>query len=305
MKIFISWSGKRSRAVAEALNDWLKRVIQAVKPFYSPDIEKGAKWSNEIDNALEGTKFGIICLTPDNLHSTWVHYEAGALSKTPDAMIWTFLHGLDYGDVPPPLGKFQHTVAEKDDVLKLLKSINARLSDVGFEPLGEQFLEENFNLFWDLFEQRLKESEKLSDDALGKSNEEPTVHRGEREMLSDVLELMREQQRRLERIEDSIGFSAVEHYAPINFRNKTARISLVKRLYITYANDVNDDAKTVTESYLKSLFGACQIVFIVLASVNTIIVTFTIETPISDSFLDDLSENLSEQGLGRVRITYN
>jgi hypothetical protein len=56
MKIFLSWSKPRSRAVAEALNDWLKRVIQVVKPFYSPDIEKGAKWSNELDAALEGTR---------------------------------------------------------------------------------------------------------------------------------------------------------------------------------------------------------------------------------------------------------
>jgi hypothetical protein len=67
MKIFLSWHGKRSRAIAEALNDWLRRVIQAVKPFYSPEIEKGAKWSSELDSALEGTRFGIICLTPDNL----------------------------------------------------------------------------------------------------------------------------------------------------------------------------------------------------------------------------------------------
>lgn len=97
MKIFFSWSGARSRAVAEALNDWLPRVIQAVKPFYSPEIEKGAKWSNEIDDALEGTRFGIVCLTPDNLSSTWIHYETGALSKTSGALIWTFYRDLHPG----------------------------------------------------------------------------------------------------------------------------------------------------------------------------------------------------------------
>lgn len=65
MKIFLSWSGSRSKAVAEALNVWLKRVIQAVKPFYSPEIEKGAKWSNELDATLEGTRFGIISYSPE------------------------------------------------------------------------------------------------------------------------------------------------------------------------------------------------------------------------------------------------
>src|SRR5258708_4089751 len=147
MKIFLSWHGARSRAVAEALNDWLRRVIQAVKPFYSPEIEKGAKWSSEIDSALEGTRFGIICLTPDNLDSTWIHYEAGALSKTKDALIWTFLHELDAGDVPQPLGKFQHTVAEKTDTFQLLRTINERLADVGGEPLNDALLTENFELF--------------------------------------------------------------------------------------------------------------------------------------------------------------
>lgn len=136
MKVFISWSGPRSRAVAEALNDWLRRVIQAVRPFYSPDIEKGAKWSSEIDHALEGTAFGIICLTKDNLRSEWIHYEAGALSKTPDAMIWTLLLDVQPSEVGQPLGKFQHTIAEKEDVWKLVQTINRRLAD----PLPEGVL---------------------------------------------------------------------------------------------------------------------------------------------------------------------
>jgi len=187
MKIFLSWSKPRSRAVAEALNDWLKRVIQAVKPFYSPDIEKGAKWSNELDAALEGTRFGIICLTPDNLDSTWIHYEAGALSKTPDALIWTFLHGINHGDVPQPLGKFQHTVAEKEDVFKLLKSINSRLADVGGEPIDIAVLSENFEMYWPRLEEKLKTAE-----GLGVSIEKP---REERAILLEILEIVRNQQR--------------------------------------------------------------------------------------------------------------
>lgn len=189
MKIFLSHSGARSRAVATALNDWLKRVIQAVKPFYSPEIEKGAKWSNELDVALEGTRFGIICLTPDNLNSTWIHYEAGALSKTPDALIWTFLHGINPGDVPQPLGKYQHTIAEKDDVLKLLRSINGRLSDVGGEPIDGTLLTENFEVFWPKLEEKLNAVEKIE-----KQNTQ--IHYlDEREKLTEILETVREQYR--------------------------------------------------------------------------------------------------------------
>jgi TIR domain len=188
MKIFLSWSGTRSRAVAEALNDWLKRVIQAVKPFFSPiDIEKGAKWSNELDAVLEGTRFGIICLTPDNLNDKWIHYETGALSKTSDAMIWTFLHGINYGDVPQPLGKFQHTVAEKEDVFNMLMSINKRLQDVDGIPLESEVLSESFNRYWPDLEEKLKAAE-----SIGAAVESP---RKEKDILLEILEIVRSQQR--------------------------------------------------------------------------------------------------------------
>jgi len=206
MKIFLSWHGKRSRAIAEALNDWLHRVIQAVKPFYSPDIEKGAKWSSEIDSALEGTRFGIICLTPDNLESTWIHYEAGALSKTKDAMIWTYLHELTPGDVPQPLGKFQHTVAEKSDTFELLRTINKRLAEVGGEPLTDALLADNFDLFWPKLAERLSAAKSIPLLKLPRKTVEMEMPRDERAILNEILELVRNQERKLSRLDDFSRF---------------------------------------------------------------------------------------------------
>jgi hypothetical protein len=192
--------------VAEALNNWLRRVIQAVKPFYSPEIEKGARWSSEVDEALEGTQFGIICLTPDNLNSVWIYYEAGALSKTKDALIWTFLHGLTSADVSPPLGKFQHTVAAKEDVLRLLKTINRRLADVGGEPLEDRLLEENFEHFWPFLNASLSEAENLSAAATPQTPEGTYESpREEGAKLDEILDLVRSQERRLLVIEDRIS----------------------------------------------------------------------------------------------------
>ena len=45
------------------------------------DIEKGARWENEISLRLAESDLGIICLTPDNLEEPWVLFEAGALAK--------------------------------------------------------------------------------------------------------------------------------------------------------------------------------------------------------------------------------
>jgi hypothetical protein len=162
MKVFLSWSGEHSRMVADALNELLPRMIQAIEPFYSPKIEKGKKWSSEIHRALQATRFGIVCLTPDNLNSPWIHYEVGALSKTKGALIWTFLHNLDPGDLSRPLSEFQHTAATKHDVLELLKRINAQLGKVRGKPVEGRILEDNFESAWPQMEKSLKAAERKS-----------------------------------------------------------------------------------------------------------------------------------------------
>jgi hypothetical protein len=52
MKLFISWSGSKSQRLAEIFKDWIPKVIQAIKPFFSPDIEKGVRWFPEISKEL-------------------------------------------------------------------------------------------------------------------------------------------------------------------------------------------------------------------------------------------------------------
>jgi hypothetical protein len=164
MEIFLSWSGVHSGEVARALNNWLPQVIQAVKLFYSPDdLEKGAWWRNRLDEALAEMRFGIICLTPDNRDNKWIHYEAGALDKPEGGVVWTFLHGLTPKEVLPPLDKFAPTVAEKDDVLRLLRSINGKLGEAGGTPLPEKFLTNNFERLWPELERSLQAAEEVVD----------------------------------------------------------------------------------------------------------------------------------------------
>ena len=44
MKLFISWSGTRSRALGNALRSWLPKVIPDLSFFHSEDIPKGKNW---------------------------------------------------------------------------------------------------------------------------------------------------------------------------------------------------------------------------------------------------------------------
>src|SRR5262249_35845537 len=106
--VFISWSGQRSRFVADVLRNWLPMIVQAAKPWMSDtDIDKGSRGLHEIGRGLDGMKVGIVCLTPENLNVPWVLYEAGALSKTIDnkTRLCTYLlASLQFQDVKPPLG---------------------------------------------------------------------------------------------------------------------------------------------------------------------------------------------------------
>ena len=112
MKVFFSWSGDRSKQIATVLNDWLKKVIQAVEPFISSEIEKGIRGLEEIKKQLEGSKIGIICLTKDNYNKPWLLFEAGALSNTKDAHVCTFLYDVNDTDIEDPLAQFQFTKNE-------------------------------------------------------------------------------------------------------------------------------------------------------------------------------------------------
>ena len=65
--MFISWSGDRSKQLAEVIHWWLPNVLQFVKPYFTPaDMEKGTRWDNEISKELGQSQIGIIAMTEEN-----------------------------------------------------------------------------------------------------------------------------------------------------------------------------------------------------------------------------------------------
>jgi hypothetical protein len=152
MKIFLSWSGNRSKAVAELLNDWLRCVIQAAKPWISSrDIDRGALWFNEISGHLSETSVGIVCLTSDNKTKPWILFEAGALAKgLSHSRVCTFLVDLQPSDIEDPLAQFNHTFPTKDSIWALTRTLNGLLQQAS---LDERILLRVFETYWPQFEE--------------------------------------------------------------------------------------------------------------------------------------------------------
>jgi hypothetical protein len=195
MKVFLCWSGEQSRAVASALNDWLPLVIQSVNPMFSPEIEKGVKWASELDTALQGTTFGIVCLTKWNLGNSWIHFESGALSKASDlSRIWTLLFQISPSDVHPPLSKFQHTEATKSDIRRLVGSINKQ-NRISGQPMDETRLDLVFETFWPDLEQKLSNAKEILDSTGARSDAIPDVQTKSNAVLEEILGTVRDQYR--------------------------------------------------------------------------------------------------------------
>ncbi len=189
MELFIVWSDDRSKFVAESFSEWIPKVIQAVKPWMSTQIDRGANWIKEVSARVQKSRIGVVVLTPDNLKAPWVLFEAGALSKTispsDKERVCTLLVGLDPGDVGMPLEQFQATPAKKESVWKLVQTINKTLKEPD-QPLDQGLLETMFNTFW-------PELEKVFATALTMPGSAKPPRRSDKEILDEILERTRQQ----------------------------------------------------------------------------------------------------------------
>jgi hypothetical protein len=185
MDVILSWSGAQSRKVAETLNAWLKDVLPGIKPWISTeDITKGSTWFPALLGRLEAARLCIICVTPENLRSPWLYFEAGAIAgKSTDTRVCSYLIGVESAQLSGgPLGHFQATVADKADTWKLVRDINKHLQRGAHD---EMLLEGNFEVKWPRLKQPL--------DAVLASYKDTPVHEvPESEALRAIYQLGRE-----------------------------------------------------------------------------------------------------------------
>lgn len=188
MKVFISWSGNESKQIAGILRNWLPSVIQAVRPFHSDDdLAKGIIWNLEILKQLEESRIGLICVTRENYDAPWILFEAGALAKHfGGSRVCPILFGLDPSDVKGPLVQFQAAKFEKRDIMRIVEMINHELGDGAIE---KTVLDSVFEMWWPQLEAAIQET------TARKASLPQKIKRPDRELLEEMLELLRRQGR--------------------------------------------------------------------------------------------------------------
>jgi len=208
MKVFISWSGNRSLQVALIFRDWLPSVIQSIVPYVSSeDIDKGARWSSDIAKELENSTFGILCVTKDNINAPWLSFEAGALSKTMDkSFVTPFLFDIRRSEVNGPMLQFQSTIFEKEDIRKMVKSLNKAS---GEHAIPENRLEKTFEVWYPRLENDLKTLKSVHDEAEEPKRQE-TNRAHQAAVIEEILELSRNNQKLLRNPESRIDGSVEE-----------------------------------------------------------------------------------------------
>ena len=128
-KIFLCWSKDRSKAIAQAWAKLLPEIVTG-KPILSIEFQKGREWSAILRKDLDEAKTGIVFLTPENLASPWLHFEAGALATAVgrrNGDVFTYIYGFDPGKLAGPLSAYQSTVAAKEDTWRLVRDLCAAM----------------------------------------------------------------------------------------------------------------------------------------------------------------------------------
>ncbi|MDF2232260.1 TIR domain-containing protein [Albimonas sp. CAU 1670] len=187
MDVFISWSGNPSKALAETFRTWLPSVIQACKPYFTPnDIEKGAKWNSEISAKLDSSDIGLIILTKTNIQSPWILFESGALSKSLESSrVCPILFGIEPSDVAGPLSHFQLTPFNRDEMRNLMHLLNNRL---GEGKLAESVVNSVFEMWWPQLDSSVS---KILSDSTERAKITKKDRRTERDLLEEVLSILR------------------------------------------------------------------------------------------------------------------
>jgi hypothetical protein len=127
LPVFLSWSARRSRQLAERFREWLPTVNPSFHPWMSDqDLVAGDEWESTILSRARTARVCIACLTPENLTSPWIHFEAGAIRSRPNTRVYACLLDLNPAELArSPLSAtqaVQHTNASH--LWRMVRALN-------------------------------------------------------------------------------------------------------------------------------------------------------------------------------------
>lgn len=216
-RVFLSWSEERSRNLALFLRDWLPRVVPTADPWMSEeDIDKGSRSGTKLLETLDDTQIGIVVVTPENIASTYLNFEAGALAKTAKnkQLACPYLLGLKKSQVKGPLTLLQLTEADEKDTRRLVIDINSATG----EPLTEPQINHFFDNEWKSLQSKISELQKAT------TTTPLSRPRTQDDMLDELITRVRSIESALQRLASSVSFTQV---APLlgTLSNPVAQIS--------------------------------------------------------------------------------
>lgn len=145
--------------------------------------QKGARWESEIAKELEASRVGLLILTPENIESAWLVFEAGALARNLEkSKVCPILCGLEPTDIKGPLVQFQSARFNAPEMKRVVKMINGELGENG---LTADVFEQVFDMWWPRLEAEVVKQ------LQGHVKPNEGGSRSERDILQEILTLTR------------------------------------------------------------------------------------------------------------------
>ena len=155
VKVFISWSGERSKDAADKIYNVLDKIDEDIIPWMSSqDTPSGESWYNEIQARLSESDVGIVCVTPENSLRPWINYETGFLKAVvKDNNLHTVLIGPRPDTSKTPLDELHVPNLNKEVFEKMIMGCLPVEKREGYRA--------KVNAYWDMIGADLK---KISED---------------------------------------------------------------------------------------------------------------------------------------------
>ena len=129
--VFISWHSDKQeigKKISKCFRDCFGNIFGKEISVFASHVDIKHGWTKELSDALYGSKYGIILLTPQALDSAWMYYEFGVLRRIPEH-VWCFPFG-NVSREKTPFSINQYLEFSEEELKKMLDLIiKKELSD--------------------------------------------------------------------------------------------------------------------------------------------------------------------------------